>query len=181
MTKKYHFYIATLVAIAATVHVHAQPLLNSEWVLGCNGGEATVSNTLFTFTAGEPITETIVGAQDIATQGFQQPYILNANNADTTKIWVPTAFSPFHSQNLNDTFKPVYLNKNFTDYEFVVWSRWRLKVFTSNDIDQGWDGTYNNERVPPGAYVWAVKFNTKNAQTGKKIPHKKIGVVHLIH
>ena len=168
---------AFLLANSAVATLYAQAALQPEWVLGCFGGDAIVGNTLFTFTSGEPIIETIVGANNIVTQGFQQPYSGVVDSAIT--IWMPTAFTPFHSSGLNDTFKPVYLSNNFLDYKMVVWSRWRLRIFETNSVDEGWNGTYNNEKVPPGVYVWAITFNTLNTTTQKKTSHKKIGVVHL--
>ena len=41
-----------------------------------------------------------------------------------------------------------------------VFNRWGEKVFSTTDINNGWDGTLDGERSPAGVYVWYVEAFT---------------------
>jgi hypothetical protein len=67
------------------------------------------------------------------------------------KIWVPNAFMV---HGFNTIFKPIISFADFDNYKFIVMSKWGDVIFTSTDIDLGWDGTMNGELVPEGVYAW---------------------------
>lgn len=67
------------------------------------------------------------------------------------KIWVPNAFMV---HGVNNIFKPIISFADFDNYKFIVMSKWGDVIFTSTDIDIGWDGTMNGELVPEGVYAW---------------------------
>jgi gliding motility-associated-like protein len=39
---------------------------------------------------------------------------------------------------------------------FRVYNRWGIEVFTSKQVGEGWDGTFNGEPVQDGVYTWSV-------------------------
>ncbi len=85
-------------------------------------------------------------------------------------IDMPNAFAP-GSRNL---LKPVRLG----DVElksFTIYNRWGAKVYESSDINQGWDGKFNNEPQPMGVYIYTIEALTP---TGKKFT--KQGNITLI-
>jgi gliding motility-associated-like protein len=62
------------------------------------------------------------------------------------EVYIPNAFSP-NGDGLNDEFKP-YLrfvqliqDNSYRTYEMSIYSRWGEKVFTTSNVDEGWDGT----------------------------------------
>lgn len=72
---------------------------------------------------------------------------------------IPTGFSP-NGDGINDVFKIAkHLNIRSISY-FKVFNRWGEKVFTTSDINSGWDGTKDNEKSPAGVYVWYVEAYT---------------------
>jgi gliding motility-associated-like protein len=82
-------------------------------------------------------------------------------NSDTTfvkvfKYYIPDAFSP-NGDGLNDIFKMYALYKNIT-FKMVIFNRWGQLVFQSEDVDQGWNGTFGNQICPPESYVWVVNI-----------------------
>lgn len=86
---------------------------------------------------------------------------------DSIYVWVygknvlliPTGFTP-NGDGINDEFKIVkHLNIRSISY-FKVYNRWGEKLFSTNDINQGWDGTHNGEKSPAGVYVWYVEAYT---------------------
>lgn len=71
------------------------------------------------------------------------------------KIVIPNAFSP-NGDNMNDLFKIDYAC-NFTLETFVIYNRWGEMVFSTNDINQGWDGIYKGSIADLGVYMYAIK------------------------
>jgi gliding motility-associated-like protein len=58
----------------------------------------------------------------------------------------------------------------------LVFNRWGEKVFESNHIDQGWDGSYKGEKAPVGIYTYDIRYEILN---GKK--YIKTGEVELVY
>lgn len=54
-------------------------------------------------------------------------------------IYIPNAFTP-NGDNVNDVFK--VRSKNLISGALIVYDRWGNKIYESDDINKGWDGTY---------------------------------------
>jgi gliding motility-associated-like protein len=69
-------------------------------------------------------------------------------------LFIPDIFSP-NGDGRNDVF---YLRGHgVSELEFFVWSRWGELVFSSRDINQGWDGTINGKPQPSGNYIYNIR------------------------
>lgn len=88
-------------------------------------------------------------------------------------IYLPTAFSP-NGDGLNDQLT-VATRCALSSYEMEVYDRWGRLLFRSNQLDRGWDGYFNGQLLPPGAYPFVIRYTPegRNARLEK-------GVVHLI-
>ncbi|MEO8761800.1 MAG: PKD domain-containing protein, partial [Bacteroidia bacterium] len=76
-------------------------------------------------------------------------------------IYVPNAFTP-NGDGKNETFKAEADGiSNFTMY---VFDRWGNNIFTTHDINTGWDGRRNNrggsEILQQDVYVWKIQVST---------------------
>ena len=89
-----------------------------------------------------------------------------------TLLALPNAFTPGNGS--NNLFK-ILKNGIATLNYFRIYNRWGNLVYESNNIDAGWDGTYNGQPQPFDVYVYEVEATTS---TGK-IFHKT-GNVTLI-
>ena len=78
---------------------------------------------------------------------------------DSSYIALPTAFSP-NADGINDVFKIVG-TYNLNIDEFEIFNRWGEKVFSSDDIIKGWDGTFRGREQPIATYVYVVKGRSK--------------------
>lgn len=78
-------------------------------------------------------------------------------------LLVPTAFSP-NGDGVNDVFRIIRYLNIYKLKEFSVWNRWGEKVFSTTDINEGWDGTFGNHAQPMSAYVWQVVAETKDSE-----------------
>lgn len=87
-------------------------------------------------------------------------------------IFVPNAFTP--GKSTNSLFRPIPVGIGTVNY-FRVYSRWGQMLYSSNDPERGWDGTFGGKPQDAGAYVWMVEGTDF---TGKKVFRK--GTVVLI-
>ncbi|WP_118972837.1 DUF7948 domain-containing protein [Taibaiella koreensis] len=88
-----------------------------------------------------------------------------------TVIDMPNAFAPSGTNNL---FKPAKRGIARLK-EFAVYNRWGNKVYSSSNIEEGWDGTFNGQPQPMGVYVYSIE-----AVTDKGTPFVKKGNVTLL-
>jgi gliding motility-associated-like protein len=56
-----------------------------------------------------------------------------------------------------------------------IFSRWGVKIFETNDLRKGWDGTINGQTAPLETYSWVVECFDVN---GNKLIRK--GMVTLL-
>jgi len=100
------------------------------------------------------------------TYTYSKPGSKCSNSASTTlflyddpscegTVFFPTAFSP-GSDNINDTFKPV--SKNIYRFKMHVFNRWGQLIYTTQDVSQGWDGTFQGEECPFGVYTFEASY-----------------------
>jgi len=75
------------------------------------------------------------------------------------ELFMPNAFTP-NSDGQNDILIPVSFLFGSNDYSFTIWNRWGERVFFSDDIHTGWNGTKNNSGKPssPGVYVYLIEY-----------------------
>jgi len=85
------------------------------------------------------------GCQDSAT------IVVNIGNC---YLFIPNSFSP-NGDGVNDVlFVRASGIKNIL---LRIYNRWGEKVFETNDITQGWDGTYKGKELSPGVFVYYIK------------------------
>lgn len=70
-------------------------------------------------------------------------------------IYVPSAFTP-NNDGLNDIIKPYYVSIKSLSY-FTIYNRWGQKVFSTSDLNKGWDGLSKNNEQVVGSYVWVLR------------------------
>ena len=50
------------------------------------------------------------------------------------------------------------------DYTLQIFDRFGNCIFESNDIENGWDGTYKNKFVYPGSYNYKIRIKLAQGQ-----------------
>ena len=88
-------------------------------------------------------------------------------------IYVPTGFTP-NNDGKNDRFTPFPVGMKSYNY-FKVFNRWGQLVFSTNQLNLGWDGRWGGVEQPGGTYVWMIEGLTKD----NRVITKK-GTVNLI-
>jgi gliding motility-associated-like protein len=74
---------------------------------------------------------------------------------DKTGIYVPNAFTP-NGDSKNDLLKVIAYGK-VTLKTFTIYNRWGQIIFSTTNINKGWNGTLNGNALEAGVYIWFVK------------------------
>ncbi|MCB0695820.1 MAG: PKD domain-containing protein [Chitinophagaceae bacterium] len=79
-------------------------------------------------------------------------------------VWMPDIFSP-NGDNLNDIlrFRSKY-PEEISGFSFAIYNRKGNRVFYTEDINHGWDGSYHNTPQPIGTYYYMIQLTLAGAQ-----------------
>jgi gliding motility-associated-like protein len=89
------------------------------------------------------------------------------------EIYMPTGFTP-NGDGKNDIFKPFTVGITKLNY-FKVYNRWGRLLYSTSNLNEGWDGRIGGVDQPTSTFVWMVQGV---ARDGKVITKK--GTVTLI-
>lgn len=106
----------------------------------------------------------------------------NCNLSDTIEVvgetgggvlYVPNTFTPNENGN-NDRFFAVGSSVN--TFEMQIFNRWGQLIYTSNDINAGWDGKYKGQYVQMDTYVVRIEYTTEcdGLRRMKRITHVNV-------
>jgi gliding motility-associated-like protein len=91
--------------------------------------------------------------------GFQDKSYSNIVEASKEAItYIPNMFSPSSPIEANRVFKPVNSYVDAEEYIFSVYDRWGSLIFTTTDINAGWDGTVNGNPAAAGVYAYTLTY-----------------------
>jgi len=74
-----------------------------------------------------------------------------------TPFYLPNAFTP-NGDGLNDIFGAIPKYDYVSKYHLSIYNRWGQKMFECNDIDCGWDGTYQGNPATKGIYIYHIVY-----------------------
>jgi len=138
-----------------TVHIYDGSLSSTSWFwdLG-DGNTSTISDFYHTYSD-----------QDTGRYLVRLTVSNVFGCVDSTKLWIivrpdgtfyiPNAFSP-NGDGFNDIFKAYGMN--VLEFEMFIYDRWGKMLFVTKDINEGWNGKYNNELLPTGTYVYVIFY-----------------------
>lgn len=158
-------YRDTIVAVATEVELGALSLdaIAYDWEsidpLSCNDCAAPVLTANYTQWIKVTVTN------EFGCKAIDSAYI-KVLPCQPDFVFVPTVFTP-NGDGLNDKLfvRGKALKKLTT---FIVTNRWGNVVFSTNNIKEGWDGTFRGQLCPTDAYVWYVKGICTNDQEVEK-------------
>jgi len=70
-------------------------------------------------------------------------------------LYIPNTFTPNDDEH-NQGFHIVV--GNIKSFELMIFNRWGELIFTMDDVNDYWDGTYKDLKCQDGTYVWAIKY-----------------------
>jgi gliding motility-associated-like protein len=117
-------------------------------------------------------TSYVIQAKDVYECVFEDSLTIKIDTCKSD-LYVPSAFSP-NGNGINDYFKP--LVKGFIlKYQFSIYNRWGQLVFSTNKINDGWNGNFTDKPQPTGVFVWTCSYQFLNER-----PKQVKGTVLLI-
>jgi gliding motility-associated-like protein len=75
-------------------------------------------------------------------------------------FYMPNAFT-LDGDGLNDCFQPVVKYYLINQFHISIFNRWGELVFETNDIFQGWDGTYEGKPAMGSVYVYRIDYSSQ--------------------
>jgi gliding motility-associated-like protein len=72
-----------------------------------------------------------------------------------SSIYFPNSFTPSDDA-VNDVFR-AYAN-GLQKFSMRIFNRWGEEIFVSENVDDGWDGSYAGQQVQQGVYVYQVFY-----------------------
>jgi len=97
-------------------------------------------------------------------------------NCTICEVYIPNGFSPDFN-GFNDEFKP-FSNCETNDYHMKVFNRWGALVFETDNIEIGWDGTFNGRLVTEGVYVYLIEYTVN--QMGETLEKRFGGDITVV-
>ena len=122
-----------------------------------NGGKT------FLWSTGERAQEIYV-SPDISTDysvavidenGNRKTGLITVTVSNCQAIYVPNAFTP-NGDGQHDVFKAI--GNGINKFEIIIVSRSGQVVYTSKNIEDGWDGNIKGTPAPMGTYVYSIKY-----------------------
>lgn len=79
-------------------------------------------------------------------------------------IFIPNAFTP-NNDKINDVFKP--FGSGIMSFKMQIFARWGELIYTSNHIDNGWDGKNpkNDQTYKSDVYVYVIEVVDRKGKT----------------
>ncbi|MBN2486676.1 MAG: gliding motility-associated C-terminal domain-containing protein [Bacteroidales bacterium] len=97
---------------------------------------------------------------------FDTTYSATITIREEFTLGLPEAFTP-NNDEINDEIKvDGWGIKSLI--EFRIYNRWGTEVYSGNDIDSGWDGTYKGKPQPIDSYAYYIKAETWDNRTLEK-------------
>lgn len=73
-------------------------------------------------------------------------------------LYIPNTFTPGGDGRYNHKFEISAIG--IEEMNIEIFNRWGELIFESNDVNFKWDGTYGNNYVRDGTYVWKLEYKT---------------------
>jgi gliding motility-associated-like protein len=81
-------------------------------------------------------------------------------------VYIPNTFTP-NNDGVNDVFNVKGVGLKQEGYYMEIFDRWGTLVYSTKDLNKGWDGTVKGIKAQDGVYIYKVKVVGDNG-IGKK-------------
>src|SRR5690606_16873288 len=76
-------------------------------------------------------------------------------------LYFPQAFTP-NGDGLNDTYGGLGNAGGLKFYALTIYGRWGQKVFSTNRLDDKWDGTFKGKPMHTQTFTWVAEYIIDN-------------------
>ncbi|TXF88147.1 PKD domain-containing protein [Neolewinella aurantiaca] len=130
-----------------------------EW-MGGNGTIVPNTGQTVTVTPDEAgdVTYEVVVTQNGCTEIVTITLRVEDPLCDFDHVYIPNAFTP-NQDGRNEVMR---VRSNFadqiTDFRWIIYNRWGQEVYTSDDINDSWDGTIEGDDLEPDVYGYWLRL-----------------------
>ncbi len=133
---------------------------NEQWIIIGNFNNDANSDTVFTGVAQMGADYSAYIIDDVSVTRCDDTVITTNDN-----LFVPNAFSPNGDGNNDVLF---VRGQNIKELHFSVYDRWGEKVFETSSINEGWDGTFNGEKMESAVFAYYLTVTYNDGKTAEK-------------
>jgi len=90
--------------------------------------------------------------------------VIDPKTLDCNQVFIPNAFTPVGSADLNDKFG---ISNPFSVDEFIsfeIFDRWGGRVFNAETAFDTWDGSSNGDPVNPGVFLYRLRYKCEGEE-----------------
>ncbi|WP_235299002.1 T9SS type B sorting domain-containing protein [Portibacter marinus] len=129
-----------------------------DWTYEWNTGATTPSFTTDTLLETTTFSVTVTDENGCTAEASLTVNVVQAQ-CDETDVFFPNAFTP-NGDGMNDVLK---VESNFVkSMRLRIYDRWGELVFESTDVENGWNGTFNDVDLPPDVYAYILMVTCPN-------------------
>lgn len=140
-----------------TIYFNATGADKYVWHPGYYFDDSTISNP-----SAIVSTPTVFTVEGISENGCVKVDTIKIAANYNTIVFVPDAFTP-NNDGLNDKIKPLVICDFELEY-FKVYNRWGENVFSTTNVNDGWDGLYGGSPADVGVFNYMVKGTGSNGK-----------------
>ena len=119
-----------------------------------DANSSTLSNTTYTFEKEGTYIISLYALNNTCVDSIKKEITVKT---DFT-FYAPNSFTP-NDNFKNDVFIPLGTYWDEKEYRFTIFDRWGHEVFSTTDINKGWDGKLKNgQAAEDNIYVWKVEL-----------------------
>ena len=127
---------------------------NWTFILGVEDAVSNEPDPTYTFPMGQggiyPVTLAVVD-----TNGCEGQMTRNVEIFDFFNVFIPNSFTP-NNDGFNDLWAVYGTDIDPDRFEMSVFNRWGEEVFHTTDLDEGWVGQSDDEKLDPGSWSYSM-------------------------
>lgn len=95
-------------------------------------------------------------------------YFTAGSFADSYQFIMPNVFTPYISPGINDQYCPVGFGSEDYCYDLIIYNRWGVAVFESNNVTKCWSGNImgTDEKASEGVYHYVIRTPDGYSESG---------------
>ncbi len=132
------------------------------WFFG-DGSFSNEMNPTHTYEIAGTVPVTLIA---ITEHGCRDTLVKTITVSNEVSIFIPNSFTP-DDDGINDLFYPVISGLGLIDeYELIIKDRWGITVFTTNNIEDYWNGNNRNGQfyVQNDIYTWMIRLKISGSE-----------------
>lgn len=142
---------------AISIRIGQQATLNAITTGNIASFQFTPANKLINATTLTPLTIPLADNTNFTLQ-VTDSNGCKASNSILVSVWsellMPKGFTP-NGDGINDQFR-IPPGVRIKLKEFCIYDRWSKKIFSTNDISKGWDGTFNGQEYGTTSFIYII-------------------------